>query len=150
MIEEIHQRANKTNEQNTSGTNRIKCSNAGGNSIEHIEKEKNTIKGCEDNEKKINQRQLKMTQEKICQYEAEKLMQSGLKQSGKKAKKKQEVRTKHNVKISCKRFRYVCRIGGNKQIAYNTHQTPYNDLVHYTRMRPAKPCLMDEFPLITE
>lgn len=91
-----------------------------------------------------------MTQEKICQHEAEKLMQSEIKQSGKKAKRKQEIRAKHNVKMSCKRFRYICRIADNKQIAYNTHKTPSNDLVHYTGMRPAKPCLMDEFPLLTE
>lgn len=52
-----------------------------------------------------NQRQLKMTREKICQHEAEKLMQSGIKQSGKKAKRKEEIRAKHNVKMPCKGFR---------------------------------------------
>lgn len=43
VIEQIHQKANKTNEQNTSGTYRSKCSDAEGNSTEHIEKEKNNI-----------------------------------------------------------------------------------------------------------
>lgn len=86
-----------------------------------MRRKKTISKGCKDNERKKQQRQLKMTQEKICQHEAEKLMQSGIKQSGKKAKRKQEIRTKHNVKMSRKRFRYICRIGDNKQIAYNTH-----------------------------
>lgn len=45
VIGEIHQRANKTNEQSSSGTNRSKCCNAEGNSTEHNEKEENNIQG---------------------------------------------------------------------------------------------------------
>lgn len=94
-----------------------------GETAQNVLRKKKTIsKGCKDNEKKPNNhRQLKMTQEKICQHEGEKLMQSKIKQSGKKAKRKEEIRTKPSVKMSCKRFSYTCRIGDNKQIAYNTH-----------------------------
>lgn len=47
---------------------------------------KQTIsKGCKENGK--TQRQLKTAQEKICQYEAEKLMQSGMIRKQKESKR---------------------------------------------------------------
>jgi len=41
---------------------------------------------------------------------------------------------------------YVCKLGDNTSIAYNTH----NDRDLYTGVRPGKPCLSAEFPLVME
>lgn len=59
---------------------------------------KQTIsKGCKENGR--TQGQLKTAQEKICQYEAE---MADAVSNGKKAKRKQGIRTKHNLKMSSK------------------------------------------------
>lgn len=81
-----------------------------------LRKKKTISKGCKDNEK--TQRQLKNDTRKdmsIWGREADAV------RDGKRAKRKQEIRTKHNFKMASKRFMYVCKIGDNKSVAYNTH-----------------------------
>lgn len=88
VMEEMHQAANTPCIQSTSRRKRNEYKNSDRSRAECIEREENNIQGmqgeCKNLRDSLKQHKKK---KKICQYEAEKLMQSGLIRKQKESKK---------------------------------------------------------------